>query len=298
MSVSITRWSLISGFLVSLSWGCGQPSGDTSDLMIRGGQEVSADDLSTVRRSTVALTTDYVKPQSAGTRAASLLDSGKSFCSGTIVGPRVIVTAAHCVQELINNKDKGGPLLPRPENFVVHFDTKISKEGSFIRAARVIPHPDWNPSQTLSPFPSSKPNDIGVVILSEDIPDSMAPVAIADPSVKVNGKAAVLAGFGITKDRNTNDTGILRTITSTFSAENGKIARVTHGTWFKGICAGDSGGPAYFEVDGELQLVGAASTGAEIPLLGCAGTGSNSTDIRYYKDWIESMSSLDSAETP
>jgi secreted trypsin-like serine protease len=296
MSVSITRWTLLSGFIVSVSWGCGQPATDTSDLMIRGGQEVSADDLSTIRRSTVALTTDFVKPQDESTRNASMLESGKSFCSGTIVGPRVIVTAAHCVQELINNKDKGGPLLPRPDHFVVHFDTKISRDGNFIRAEKVIPHPDWNPSQTLSPFPLSKPNDIGVVILSEDIPDSMIPVKIADPSLKVNGKAAVLAGFGITKNRNNNDTGILRTLTSTFSAENGRIARVSHGTWFKGICAGDSGGPAYFEVDGELQLVGAASTGAEIPLLGCAGANSNSTDIRYYKDWIESVSSLDSAE--
>ncbi|MDQ3235580.1 MAG: trypsin-like serine protease [Pseudobdellovibrionaceae bacterium] len=287
MSVSITRWTLLSGFIVSVSWGCGQPATDTSDLMIRGGQEVKADDQSIVRRSTVALTTDFVKDKAT---TPSLLDEGHSFCSGTIVGPRLIVTAAHCVQELINNKDKGGTLLPKAENFVVHFDAKISANGTYIRAEKVIPHPDWNPSQTLSPFPFSKPNDIGVVILSEDIPDSMLPVKIADPGIAVNGKTAVLAGFGITKDRNTNDTGILRTIASTFSAENGKIARVTHGTWFKGICAGDSGGPAYFEVDGELQLVGAASTGAEIPFLGCAGTNSNSTDIRYYKDWIQSVS--------
>src|SRR5688500_1343621 len=76
MSVSITRWALFSGFIVSVSWGCGPASDATSDLLIRGGQEVSADDLSTIRRSTVALTTDYIKP---GSRDASMLDSGKSF---------------------------------------------------------------------------------------------------------------------------------------------------------------------------------------------------------------------------
>jgi secreted trypsin-like serine protease len=289
MSVSITRWTLLSGFIVSVSWGCGQPTQDTSDLMIRGGEEVMADDLSTIRRSTVALTTDYVK-EGSWRATQSLLELGHSFCSGTIVGPRVIVTAAHCVQELINNNQKGGPLLPKPENFIVHFDAKIAKEGNYVRAEKVIPHPDWSPSQTLSPFPLGKPHDIGVVILAEDIPDDMRPVKIADPSVKVKDLPAVLAGFGVTKDRNNNDTGILRTLTSVFTAENGNAARVTHGTWFKGICAGDSGGPAYIDVGGELQLVGAASTGAEIPILGCAGANSNSTDVRHYKAWIESVS--------
>jgi secreted trypsin-like serine protease len=288
MSVSITRWTLLSSLVLSVSFGCGRPLTDTSELMIRGGQDVKDTDVSAVRRSTIALTTDYVNPDKPGT--PSTLSAGHSFCSGTIVGPRVIVTAAHCVQELINNSTKGGPLLPKPENFIVHFDTKINPNGHFIRAEKVIPHPDWSPAQTLSPFPLAKPNDIGVVILSEEIPDYMEAATIADPSVKVNGKAAVLAGYGVTKDRNTNDTGTLRTLVSTYSAENSGIARVSHGTWFKGICAGDSGGPAYFEVNGELQLVGAASTGAEIPLLGCAGTGSNSTDIRYYKDWIRSVS--------
>lgn len=288
MSVSIRKWSLLSGMMLSLVTGCGQAT-DPSELKIRGGVDVSNSDTTAVRRSTIALTTDLVKADApAGT--TSILEQGHSFCSGTIVGRRTIVTAAHCVQELINNSTKGGPLLPSPDNFIVHFDTKVSKTGTFIRAVKVIPHPDWNPSDTLSPFPVGKPNDIGVVILAQDIPASARPATIADPTLVVNGGDAYLAGYGVTKDRNTNDTGTLRTLTSKFSAENGKIARVTHGGFFKGICAGDSGGPAYVKVGTELQLVGAASTGAEIPGIGCLGSNSNSTDIRYYKDWIKSVS--------
>ncbi len=266
---------------------CRAADDSSSKLFIRGGSAVDESDSTAIRRSTVALTTDYVKPDKAG--SPSLLEEGHSFCSGTIIGSRLIVTAAHCLQELKGRTEKGGPLLPQASDWKISFDTQVRADGRVIAAEKVIPHPDWNPAATLSPAPGSKPNDIGLIILSEDIPADMEAAAIAAPSVKVNGQEAALAGFGVTKDRNTNDTGALRTLISKFSAENGKIARVSHGAWFKGICAGDSGGPAYVKIDEKWQLVGAASTGAELPGLGCAGSNSNSTDIRYYKEWIARM---------
>lgn len=287
MKLSFTGWAFVSCALLSLSVGCGQSVTDQSELKIRGGEVVKDTDTSSIRRATIALTTDFVSPEKAGT--PSILEQGKSFCSGTIVGVRTIVTAAHCIQALVNNTEKGGFILPKPSDYIVHFDSAVGKDGVFIRAVKVVAHPDWDPSATLSPSPSSKPNDIGVVVLAEDIPDSMVPAKIADTTLKVNGLPAYLAGYGVTKDRNNNDTGVLRTLLAKFTAEKATIARVSHGAWLKGICAGDSGGPAYFNVNGELQLVGAASTGAELPILGCMGSNSNSTDIRYYKDWIASV---------
>lgn len=286
MAIFVRHKAFVSLLAIGSLLACGSPEETQSDLKIRGGQEVSNNDQTMVRLATVALTTDYTNSPNS----ESILQQGKSFCSGTIVDTRVVVTAAHCLQELIGRDQKGGPILPSPEDFIVHFDNRVSAEGNFARAAQVIPHPDWDPAATLSPFPGSRPNDIGVIILSQDIPSFKKAATIASPDLPVNGQTTYLAGFGVTRDRNFNDTGILRTVASKFSAENGSIARVSHGAFFQGICAGDSGGPAYVQVDGEMQLVGAASTGAEIPGLGCLGSNSNSTDVRYYSDWIEAVS--------
>lgn len=278
---------LCSTLLVTLFTGCGVSEFETSKPAIRGGENVEENAAGPVRQSTVALTTDFVSE--ANKENGPLIEQGGSFCTGTIVGMRTIVTAAHCIQAIEGRDQKGDLIFPEASHWLVYFGTQVAADGDFVRAAKVIPHPDWDPSQTLSPFPSKSPNDVGVILLEEPIPSYMTPVTIADISVNVKDQEAILAGYGVTKNRNTNDTGTLRTITSKFSGANGSIARVSHGGWFQGICAGDSGGPAYVDVDGELQLVGAASTGIELPGLGCVGSGSNSTDVRYYSDWILSF---------
>jgi len=287
MAILVKKSAFVSLLTIGFLLGCGSYEIEQTDLKIRGGNEVKDSDNSFISLSTVALTTDFKKKDS--TSSDSILELGFSFCTGTIIGPRIVVTAAHCLQELIGRTQKGGLMLPEAEDYIVHFDKKVSVSGNYTRAAKVIPHPDWNPSATLSPFPFSRPNDIGVIILSEDIPSFKQAVSIADPKMEVKGKASYLAGFGVSKDRNSNDTGVLRAIVSTFSGENSNIARVSHGKFLKGVCAGDSGGPAFVDVGGELQLVGATSTGAELPGVGCLGSNSNSTDVRYYKDWIKQV---------
>ena len=283
--------SLLPIALTGMLASCGSaPTTDNnSELDIRGGTNVSENDLTNVRRSTVALTSAYTGPNGGGD---SILEQGGSFCTGTIIGTRTIVTAAHCLQALEGRTQKGDLIFPNASDYLVHFGSKVSADGPYIKAAKVIPHPDWNPGQTLSPVPLSAPNDIGLVILSEDIPSDMIITKIADFDIDIDNQPAILAGYGVSRSRNSNDTGVLRTLTTRYTGESKNIGRVSHGTFLKGICAGDSGGPAYVEVDGELQLVGAASTGIEIPLLGCVGAGSNSTDVRFYKDWIEANSEL------
>ena len=265
--------------------GCGVKE-TNSETKITGGEVVPENQNDHRRWSTVALTTDVSR------NGSSRIEMGRSFCSGTIVGPRTILTAAHCLQKMDpESRTKIDELhFPNESDFIVSFNGAVSRGGSWIRAERVIPHPEWNVAETLTPQPSSPPHDIGVIILEEDIPNHMR---IADfvplSHTFAEGEQVALAGYGVTESRESDDTGTLRQVTVPVSAADSTAWRVSVGEFFRGACAGDSGGPAYAMINGTYKVFGATSTGAEI-MGRCLGMMSNYTDARYYIDWIEDQS--------
>ena len=124
---TFVKASLLLASTVGMTSGCGV-SEQESDLKIRGGTEVSDNELSAVRTSTVALTTSFTADGSGD----SILSQGKSFCSGTIIGVRTIVTAAHCIQALEGRTTKGDNIFPNASDYLVHFGTKVSETGTYI----------------------------------------------------------------------------------------------------------------------------------------------------------------------
>jgi secreted trypsin-like serine protease len=267
---------------------CGR-SEQTSDIKIVGGTEVGEEVMDARRLSTVALTTDLKLG------SGSPLDNGGSFCSGTIVGPRHIVTASHCLQAFdagtLQKKDEY--VLPEATDFIVAFGTHVSKDGHWVRAAEVIPHANWDVTATISIKPDKPGNDIGMVILSEDIPEGFQPAMIADTGKTVGqGEELIMAGYGITRSVKKNDTGILRQAEVPALEADNIGQRIVSGKWFEGVCSGDSGGPAYVKKDGQLYFTGIASTGAMLFGRWCIGIRNSHTDVRYYQDWInEKMAS-------
>lgn len=276
------------GFLVLVA--CGSPDSareSQSDVKIVGGSKVSEVQDDPRRYSTVALTTDA---QGSDRSKPPLLDQGVSFCTGTIIGPRTILTAAHCLEKFDQRSGrKQGLLLPSEANYLAFFGTRVSKTGKVIRAARVIPHPEWDPKSTLQPSPRSAPNDIGIVVLSEDVPEGYKPVALAEPSLDLRGKPVYLAGFGVPFSRAAGNTGTLRQVDMRLTNADGTAKRLAIGGGIlRGACAGDSGGPAYIREGNDWKVVGATSTGAEI-LTACIGVVNNYTDARQYASWIASV---------
>lgn len=282
------------GIGLALLVGCGPAQDErTSDVKILRGELIKEGQNDARRQSTVALTTDVARSGST----SSLMGQNKSFCSGTVIAKNVIVTAAHCLEKFDpKTRTKQGLMLPKESNYIVSFDTTVNADGRWIAAKKVIPHPDWDPASTLSPVSKAVPNDIGLIILSEDVPDSAKPVKIANANLELPKKTPVyLAGYGVTLKRSKPDTGKLRQVTVKFKSSNSKRKAFSVGKFFRGACAGDSGGPAYVKVGSELQLAGATSTGVEI--FGyCIGIHNNYTDVRQYSDWIAKVISENSEE--
>ncbi len=188
---------------------------------------------------------------------------GHSWCTGTLIAPRVLITAGHCVGSTA----------------WAAFGRTVQEKG-LIRVIKQVRHPKFAKANLA--------NDIAVYILEKDAPPNFAPAKIFDGELNIQDEIAV-AGFGITKFRGRNDTGILRQANVFVKSINTSPTPefILAGNNGEDTCQGDSGGPAYVKVENRYEVVGATSWGN-----GC-GTEGHYTDLRAHKDFIqESMAGV------
>ena len=231
---------------------------------------------------------------------------GGSFCSGTLVDPIHVVTAAHCIVS-------SNGAVRDPRQILVGWSA-TGRTNAFIRTgvSAAIPHPDYSPQTFV--------NDIAVLTLTGPLPGAGAMPLVASDSAKTalaSGAAVRSAGFGYTSSSGTTsdrarvaDLVVVPDRVCSSSSATYAIGSVT----FVGLgidtstavcaigvvagtkliidtCQGDSGGPLYAGAVGSERLVGLTSVG-----VGCAGfdgreelaekTPGVYTRIAPYLDWL------------
>lgn len=167
-----------------------------------------------------------------------------TICTGTIIGEKLILTAAHCTEGA------------KAEKIDVIFSNKISDKKNSIGVEKYIQHQDYSKDQKIV-------NDLSILKLKKSIPATHKIVDI-QKSENLNlmaGETLHVAGFG--KSRVgffSGGAGTLRATTvkiEIFSAEEYLV--VLDQKEERGICSGDSGGGSFTVVDGELVQVGVNS---------------------------------------
>jgi secreted trypsin-like serine protease len=163
---------------------------------------------------------------------------GSTHCTGTLVEPRKVVTAAHCLEGVSASSLK----------FVI--GPKISTPEHVISVASVSYHPSYNSS--------SLQNDIGYVTLSQDAP--VEPMKLL-PSMDGSwvGTQLIFVGYGASNGVNQTGYGTKRFVSMPIQQVWSKQFR--YAVNGKNTCNGDSGGPAFAQVNGELLLAGVTSYG-------------------------------------
>jgi hypothetical protein len=209
----------------------------------------------------------------------ALYNSQGAMCTGTLISPKVILTAGHCIDGFSIS------------NLSVIFGDNIST-GDWVSVDTAQVHPDYYAGGGYD----APENDIALVRMTQNAPSGIAPIPYLPEAYGLTssdvGNPLVFVGFGTTGGGGQNtrkyyfegNLGLVCDGPNTCSYGGASVAprTIAYSNQEGGPCSGDSGGPALVEIGGQEYVAGVTSYGDQ----NCTYFGV-STKVDKFQTFIE-----------
>ena len=215
-----------------------------------------------------------VSSEGVGRSVVTIVGSRGNFCSGALIAPKIVLTAAHCVQ-------------PGAEYKLV--ETGVDRQPQLQDVRNVAVHPGFRMEAMLAHRATA---DVALLRLDAP-PKGKNPTAIGMPQAPLAaGNAFTISGIGVTIRGQGNSGGTIRSADLVATGKPGTLQvrlvdPATQGTRSGlGACTGDSGGPVVEAGQNGPVIIGLISWSTGPNGSGGCGGFTGVTPLTLYRDWI------------